>query len=148
MNIRNFNFWVIAKPAEDVPGEWVAHCLEVDVVSQGSSLNHAFEMVAEAVAMVVTEDIATGKQPTDRRAPEEFWGELWDVVHSGKPLPKGGVPDEDVTCAAAQMVISVVEIHAPQNTPVRRTSSVPPPQAPKWNLPVIWGDSPGLVACA
>lgn len=148
MNIRNFNFWVIAKPAEDVPGEWVAHCLEVDVVSQGRSLNHSFAMVAEAVAMVVTEDLAAGRQPTDRRAPEEFWRELWNLANTGKPFSVGSAPDDDVKCAAAQLVLTVFPIAESTPPLLHRPSSPPPPEPLQWKVPVAWGGRGGFEACA
>ena len=44
------NLWVIAQPMSDVPGQWFARCLNLDVVSFGSSLEHALRAAAAAVA--------------------------------------------------------------------------------------------------
>ena len=49
--IRHFTEWFLVTPAEDLPGAWTVHCLETDVVSQGESPRHAFEMGMEAVEM-------------------------------------------------------------------------------------------------
>jgi hypothetical protein len=38
MNTRAYNFWFVFQRAEDVSGEWVGQCLELDVWSQGTSL--------------------------------------------------------------------------------------------------------------
>ena len=36
---------------------WTSHCLEIDVVSQGSTSQEAIEMVAEAIDMMVNDEI-------------------------------------------------------------------------------------------
>ena len=41
MDERVYNIWVIACPSKSIEGQWVAHALEFDVVSQGNSLEHA-----------------------------------------------------------------------------------------------------------
>lgn len=41
--------------APDIPGVWVAHCVNYDVISQGNSPVHAFEMVIEALQMILDE---------------------------------------------------------------------------------------------
>lgn len=58
-----YKTWVLLRPAEDLAGAWVAHSLEFDVVSQGNSAEHAMEMVAEAVNMVVQDDLNDGRDP-------------------------------------------------------------------------------------
>lgn len=70
------NMWVHVYPAEDVPGQWVSHCLDVDVVSQGDTLVHALMMGIEASAMVIAEDIKNNEEPLFRRAPAEYWKAL------------------------------------------------------------------------
>lgn len=42
-------------PAEDVPGQWVAHVIELDLITQGNSLRHALEMAGEAIEIVTEE---------------------------------------------------------------------------------------------
>jgi predicted RNase H-like HicB family nuclease len=83
---RTYNLWVVLHPSADLAGQWVAHSLELDVVSQGNSPEQAIEMVAEACAMVVVEDIAHGRDPLSRRAPDEFWTELTMIVNRGKQM--------------------------------------------------------------
>ena len=41
--------WILIERVEDIPGEWVAHCLDFDAVMQGSSIREAFAQLAEAV---------------------------------------------------------------------------------------------------
>ena len=81
---RKFNFWFLIEPACDVPDQWVAHCLELDVVTQGNDLDHACKMLLEACAMVLLDDIENGRYISERRAPEEYWERLYDIVQHGQ----------------------------------------------------------------
>jgi predicted RNase H-like HicB family nuclease len=65
--------WVVVAPAEDVPGEWLAHCLDLNVMSQGRSLFHALDMIVEAVDLVLEEDFKAGLDPFGRSASPEDW---------------------------------------------------------------------------
>jgi hypothetical protein len=70
---RIFTAWVVVRRADDVPGQWVSHCLDYDVVSQGDSLDHAMKMVVESTTIVVADDVSKGRDPMSRRAPEACW---------------------------------------------------------------------------
>ena len=63
----------VVMPAEDVPGDWIGHCLELDVISQGVDPGHALMMVMEAAAIIMSDDRASGRNPWARCAPEEYW---------------------------------------------------------------------------
>jgi len=67
-------------PAEDVPGQWLAHCLDFGVMTQGDSPQHALEMVIEAVTMVIEDDREKGFNPHCRvlTDPEEEWAVFLD----------------------------------------------------------------------
>lgn len=85
---RDFNFWVLVRPAGDIAGKWVAHCLDLDVVSQGESIKHALDMVVEATAMVLADDIKNCSEPgKGRRAPDKFWTLLWKTMKQGVAVP-------------------------------------------------------------
>jgi hypothetical protein len=58
--------WYVIERAVDVPGEWVGHCLDFDVVTQGRDAKHAFEMLQESVGMVVVDDLESGRDPRAR----------------------------------------------------------------------------------
>jgi predicted RNase H-like HicB family nuclease len=101
------NLWILIERAADVPGEWVAHCLDFDVVTQGRSLQHAFEMLKESVAMVVADDLKVGRDPLDRRAPKAEWDHLWAAVKRGEKRPRGEplpADDSKVEFVVAQLV--------------------------------------------
>ncbi|MFA5053352.1 MAG: hypothetical protein WC565_04800 [Parcubacteria group bacterium] len=83
-SFRKYNFWFLIERACDVPSQWVAHCLELDVVTQGNDLDHACKMLLEACAMVLLDDIEARRDISERRAPDEFWDRLWGVVRHGK----------------------------------------------------------------
>ncbi|HEY6056243.1 MAG TPA: hypothetical protein VIU86_20095 [Gaiellaceae bacterium] len=68
---------LLVYPAPDVPGQWVGHCLELDILSAGNSLEHAILMTEEAVQLCIADDVAHGLDPFARRpAPEEYF-EQW-----------------------------------------------------------------------
>lgn len=64
-----FTFWFLAHEAQDLPGQWVTHCLDLDLVSQGVSVRDALENICDAVSMVLEE----GHLERYRRAPEQDW---------------------------------------------------------------------------
>lgn len=101
VEVRPFTCWALIQRAEDIEDQWIAHCLDVDVVTQGSSAQHAFEMVYEATRSVLYDDIAGRREPLSRRAPDEFWDVLWRVVQAGEKIEDvgGEVPGADVRIA-------------------------------------------------
>jgi hypothetical protein len=110
--------WVVVIPAEGVPGEWLAHCLDLNVMSQGTSLSHALDMVREAVGLVLDEDCAAGVDPFDRVAPGEDWAEFNEHMRHAEMttldelvrLPDAG----DLAWMATQLVIHLVVEEVPR----------------------------------
>ena len=104
------NVWVLVTRSEEMPDKWVAHCLDLDIVTQGDSVDHAFAMAREAVNMVIQDDLAEGLNPFDRQpAPGEDWAELYSLMHDG--VPRDAIPVEErgaVTAVAAQLRLDVV----------------------------------------
>ncbi len=82
------NLWVLVTPAEDVPEQWVGHCLDLDVVSQGSCPEGALKATKEAVLMVLRDDLEKGLDSTKerQRAPREYWDRLSKVLRDGGTL--------------------------------------------------------------
>jgi hypothetical protein len=81
-----YNAWVILYPAPDVSGAWIAHALDFDVVTQGNGAEDAYKMAVEAICMVLEHDLQEGVDPYARRAPEECWRQLLDVLEHGERL--------------------------------------------------------------
>jgi hypothetical protein len=132
MTMRSFNLWVVVKPAEDLPDQWVAHCLDLDVITQGTSFKHAMDMVFEASSMVIAEEIVAGRDPLARRAPDEDWNDLYKIVSEGHQVPfshlQGGVSREFVKALASQVVLSV------QLQPVDHICGI----QPSFEVPLTW----------
>lgn len=100
--------WVVATRSE-IEGQWVGFCPEFDVVSQGNNLLHAIQMTMEAVTFVLTDDLARGANPDDRRAPDEEWAELREILAHGEFRPEP--PDDgDARAVAAQVSFHVWQI--------------------------------------
>lgn len=83
-----FNFWVLVVPADSVPSEWVAHCLDFDIVSQGTSAEEAFDQILDAVSVCLSDDLARGADPlvVRPRAPVECWEQLHAIVAGGEKV--------------------------------------------------------------
>ena len=78
--------WVIDVDTHvtEPPGVWVAHCLDLDVVTQGVSLMHALDMALEATRMVLDADAGSGRNPLERRAPQKYWEKLYRLMDKPK----------------------------------------------------------------
>ena len=77
-----FPLRVVVYPAPDVPGQWIAHGLETDIVTQGDSVDHAIEMMADAVGSLAEYHAERGLFPL-RLTPAPR--EVWDLVGISRP---------------------------------------------------------------
>ena len=78
-----FPLRVVLYPAPDLPGQWIAHGLETDVVTQGDSAEHALAMMADAVDALATHQ-ATRHRPKLRLRPAPR--AVWDLAGDARPL--------------------------------------------------------------
>jgi len=82
-----FSLRVVVYPAPDLKGQWIAHGLETDIVTQGDFPEHAIEMMADALKTTI--DYAArhrliggrGLPFALRPAPRE----VWDLVGESVP---------------------------------------------------------------
>jgi hypothetical protein len=82
---------------------WVAHCLNVGILSQGTSIEAALMMIQEQVQMAAMDDHEAGLCLTERSAaPDEEWEKLHEVLRSGYVLPRE--PGEQCETVVAQLV--------------------------------------------
>lgn len=91
-----FTGWALITRAGDVPGTWVAHCLEFDVASCGDSPRHALEMLYDAVGTCLVDDLNHGFDPYDRRAPEEEWEPLLTLFEEVRDVVRASEMDQTV----------------------------------------------------
>ncbi len=54
---------VIIYAAPDLEGQWIAHCLETDIITQGNSAPEALEMIAEAIEVIAIQNVSKGRPP-------------------------------------------------------------------------------------
>jgi hypothetical protein len=78
------------RQAQDLPGRWAAHVLELDVVMYGETLFDALAKGIEAAREVVDGDLAQGSDPFERRAPKAFFDELGELLEGGFGARGGG----------------------------------------------------------
>lgn len=106
-----FASWVVVEPAEDIPGLWVSHCLDFDVVAQGESAQQAIEAVSEAVAMTVLDDVTHGLDPNERRAPPEYWEQLAHVLKHGQQVKLSEVTGKVTLATQVTLVLERLVEH-------------------------------------
>lgn len=129
MNAREYNFWFVFRRAEDVPGEWVGHCLDLDVVSQGASLQHALRMLGEACFMTVCDDANAGKDPLGRRAPQSFWDSMFNIAAHGRTVDFATLDETKVGFVACQAIFKCVFANAGVRDQAQVTPEVAVPLA-------------------
>jgi hypothetical protein len=123
-----FASWVIVEPAEDIPGVWVAHWLELDVISQGDGPQNAIEALTEAVTMTVLDDLKHELNSDDRRAPAEFWDRLAHVIKHGNQVKISEVKVDSKFVLATQVTL-ILERIAPQGSIDFSQFNLPPETA-------------------
>lgn len=77
-----FNVYVV--PAEDAPGQWVSHCLELDLVSQGDNPKHSVAMMMDAVTMVLEGSQYEYPPFKSTPAPPECWREYYSAPYRAR----------------------------------------------------------------
>jgi len=78
---------VLLKPAKDLAGVWTAHCLQLDIVTQGEGFDGALNSIREALHLVVDDDLNCGLDPLERpSAPKEYWDEFSEIMRGGVSL--------------------------------------------------------------
>ena len=125
-----FRLWISVTRAPDVRGAWLAHCLDLDVMTQSDSLEHAFEQVREAVSLVLVDDLRSGRDPLATRAtaPPAAWAELWRVIDLAEKRPPGEpIPahQERVQVLVAQCVVHVRRVPLHQRVASEQRKALP-----------------------
>ena len=78
-----FPLRVVLYPAPDLKGQWIAHGLETDLVTQGDSAEHALAMMADALQALSTNQSVRRRPALQLRpAPKE----VWDLATEAVPL--------------------------------------------------------------
>jgi len=113
-----FPLRIVIYPAPDLEGQWIAHCLETDVVTQGNSADHAFQMMAEALEAISKFNLSHGRFPVALTpAPKEIW-ELFDIEKPGGIVANVAVSSKDARKRTPQIpdtisLLAFVSRHAP-----------------------------------
>jgi len=74
-----------------VDGEYVAHCLDLDLVGTGSSIDSAVNQLNDAVRVVVFFCMKSGYQDVSghcHRAPQTYWDMFSHAIDNREPIIK------------------------------------------------------------
>lgn len=136
--------WIVLRRSAELQGVWVAHCLDFDVISQGSSFDLALQMVFEAIMMTAIDDLRRGVEPRERSAPPEYWDEMWAIV-ADPQAGRGALPDPGADLERVSLAVVTVEMELQ----VRR-SDAPEPTTPKLKPQTLFSrrsNAPGTQLC-
>ena len=98
---HTYSCWARIFPAPDLPEQWIAYCLNLGVVSQGNDPMHAAEMVREACALVVADDLNSGFDPLDRNADPSDWEAFYELLEHAH-----GMSVHDIAASGKTMVLA------------------------------------------
>lgn len=114
------NCWFLLERAEDLPDTWSVHCLELDVITFGDSLEEGLRMGLEAAQMTLRADLAAGLDTRRRRAPEEYWQKLYALMAAPArrhlPVNLLNASEREVRIVAANLEVSVPGAESSQAT--------------------------------
>lgn len=133
-----FNLHIVLWRADDLPGQWLGHCLELDVVSQGNSLRQALEMVKEAIETILVADVQKGLDPARHRAPQEDWDRLWQRLQGAYPRPLAEVATREPAFVVVESVVTVTEVTQQDLAAVRAGANPPPAPPPEFTVGVAF----------
>ena len=104
--MSKFDVWILVKESEDISGTWIAHCLDIDVVSQGNSPMHAYKMGVEAAQLAMRWDLEDDLDPGKRKqAPKESWEDLLRLIEKNNQLDYEKALDSDYSVIAIRVTI-------------------------------------------
>ena len=125
-------FSILIQATPDVDEQWIAHCLNWDLVSQGDSPKHAMEMIVEAILIAIEDDRAAGLDPTDRpSAKREYWDRFLSVQQGGTRIAAADIeslPESRRTSIAAVLYLSAIDIRSVERpfSVIRGVPNAPP----------------------
>ena len=112
---------VVVYEAEDLRGQWIAHVLDFDVMSQGNAPDHAIGMASAAAEICV--DTIRRREGAYQVAPLEEWGRFLRICRTGRVVDAlGSATDVEIAC--------LVEVGASWSVLARWVATVPRDPAP------------------
>lgn len=112
MDFTTYGFKLLIEPASDVPGCWVAHILDIDIVTFGQGFRQTLELGLEAAALVIDDDLANGLNPLARhRAPTEVYRRAARIMES--QCPPMAIDELEARIAAGDQIAALflVSVH-------------------------------------
>jgi hypothetical protein len=111
---RVYSCWIVVEPAEGMPGTWVSHCLNFDLVSYGDSPKDAADSVCEAIEDALIDDFENQRDPLQRGSttPAECWTQLENILRSGRTVKITDVASNAEHIRLARQLNFVVTIEA------------------------------------
>jgi hypothetical protein len=127
------SLWFIIQPSE-VEGDWEAHCLDFDIITQGETPRQALNIAIESADFTIRRCREEGRDPYEGSAPPEYWALRDQIIAVGtlvKTAEVLGVPRPPSGCYLFNLNIEVKTdfevIDGGASSP-----SEPRPEGPTW----------------
>ncbi len=118
MTETTYTFWIKVTPTE-LEGQWIAHCPDFDVMSQGNGPAHAVKMLQEALAMSFAEDLVAGVDPHSRRVGTDEWDAFKALLARSVPCTlEDGTRRRATLVTSASMTVRYREHSVPDESGV------------------------------
>lgn len=113
--------WVLFYPAPDVRGEWLGHVLDLNIMSQGRSLEHVIAMTLEATSLAIQWDLEAGKDPfvVRKRARPSEYAKARRALLEGRPIASSDAKK----IKSADLVVGVFVLHVKKHSAAIAASS-------------------------
>jgi len=123
LELREFS--ILIRQEAGLEGQWIAHCLNLDLVSQGNSPSDAVRMILEATSIAVIDDMKEGLDPAGRSsAPKDLWDLFARTQQSGTRI---AAADVDRLAASRTLVVALIAcIHVAEER-AEGSDRLPPP---------------------
>lgn len=118
-------FSILIRQEAGLEGQWVAHCLNLDLVSQGNSPSDAVRMILEATSIAVIDDMKAGLDPAGRSpAPKDLWDLFARTQQSGTRI---AAADVDRLAASKSLVVALIAYMHVAEQRAEASDRLPPP---------------------
>lgn len=90
---------------------WVAHVLDLDLVTQGATLGEALDMARDAAEVIVADDLSHGRDPSDRMPKPQGWL-LYDATGNQYWWPSLGncIPEHEARARADETGLASLDV--------------------------------------
>jgi hypothetical protein len=78
--VERVNLWSIVKPADDMPDQWVALCVQWNLMAQAPSFKEALDCLGAVMRAAIDDDLKHGLDPLKRKGADPKYQEMLTFI--------------------------------------------------------------------